>query len=377
MRYESPAGPAAAVLLALVTANAPAADVSAGWTHRAPIRCTGYTGSETLTNFPLLVRVSPSAIPGFRYADARAPGGADLRFADAGRTTELSREVERWDTNGESCVWVRLPRLASSNELLWAFWGNPGAAAPPDGTNGAVWSGGYAAVWHLSEGGVGRRHDATSNRNHGTPALYNGDEATNGIIGGADSFDGARPNNADRIDVPDSDSLDATNRLTLESWIKADSFPYWSEIIAKYLPVTNNACYQYRVTATAQIEIWLATNQFTTPATVSTGRWSHLVLTFDRPDLVLYLNGRSVYRTNRNSNIPAGSSNLTIGAHGDPQPGDFGFDGIIDEARVSTAARSSNYVWACWSNQTIGSSFLSFGPTEPIPRTAGGLIRVR
>lgn len=332
---------------------------------------------ETLTNFPLLVRISPSAIPGFRYADVRAPGGADLRFADAGRTQELSREVERWDTNGESCVWVRLPRLADSNELIWAFWGNGAAGPPPDGTNGAVWSGGYAAVWHLSEGGVGRRHDSTANRNHGTPALYNGDEATNGVIGGADSFDGANPGNADRIDVADSDSLDATDQLTLESWIRPDALPYWGEIIAKYLPLASNACYQYRVSSTDRIEIWLSSTYIVSTTSVGTGRWSHLVLTFRRPDLVLYLNGQPSYATAWDYSIPVGASNLTIGAHGDFQAGNFGFDGIIDEPRVSAVWRSSNYVWACWSNQAPGSSFLSAGPAERTARSRGTWIGVR
>jgi hypothetical protein len=41
-------------------------------------------------------------------------------------------------------------------------------------------------------------------------------------------------------------------------------------------------------------------------------------------------------------------------------------DGIVDEARVSALARSSNWVWACWMNQTRQTGFPLYGPiTEP------------
>ena len=46
---------------------------------RAEIGVAGYTGTAPLTNFPVLVRLSETAVSGFRYADCAADG-ADFAF---------------------------------------------------------------------------------------------------------------------------------------------------------------------------------------------------------------------------------------------------------------------------------------------------------
>ena len=44
----------------------------ADFNHKIKLQVDGYTGSETLVNFPVLVRISESGIPGFLYADMSA-----------------------------------------------------------------------------------------------------------------------------------------------------------------------------------------------------------------------------------------------------------------------------------------------------------------
>ena len=44
----------------------------ADFNHKIKLQVDGYTGSETLVNFPVLVRISESSIPGFLYADMSA-----------------------------------------------------------------------------------------------------------------------------------------------------------------------------------------------------------------------------------------------------------------------------------------------------------------
>ena len=48
------------------------------YSHSLTVKFPGYTGIETLSNFPVLVRLPA----GFDYASCQA-GGADLRFAGA------------------------------------------------------------------------------------------------------------------------------------------------------------------------------------------------------------------------------------------------------------------------------------------------------
>ena len=82
----------------------------------AEIAVSGYGGTSTLTNFPVLVRLSPEGIPGFSYADCDE-NGADIVFMDAGGAA-LAREIDVWNTNGESLVWVKVPELASGTRIF-------------------------------------------------------------------------------------------------------------------------------------------------------------------------------------------------------------------------------------------------------------------
>ena len=54
-----------------------AADFST-WGKKAQITFSGYTGAETLTNFPALVVLGTNSVSGFDYAEL-LEGGADLR----------------------------------------------------------------------------------------------------------------------------------------------------------------------------------------------------------------------------------------------------------------------------------------------------------
>ena len=73
----------------------------------------GYNGgSEVQTNFPVLVRLSESTITGFHYSDFYADGSdlsrVDIGFVDAAGNG-LAYEIDTWNTNGVSLVWVNLP----------------------------------------------------------------------------------------------------------------------------------------------------------------------------------------------------------------------------------------------------------------------------
>ena len=112
----------------------------AAWSHGARIAFPGYTGSETLTNFPMLVRLDATNVPGFSYAQMAFSNGADLRFTDA-NGVELSYEIESWNPGGTSLVWVKVPSLVKGGSIL-AYWGNSTATATttPDAVSGlAMW----------------------------------------------------------------------------------------------------------------------------------------------------------------------------------------------------------------------------------------------
>lgn len=112
------------------------------FTRYALTYVSGYTGETELTDFPVLVRISEDSIDGFDY-DECAEGGADISFSLADGTV-LSHEIEQWNTEGESLVWVKLPTLDASTNFFYIRWNDE---TPPENDPSAVWSS-YVAVLH-------------------------------------------------------------------------------------------------------------------------------------------------------------------------------------------------------------------------------------
>ncbi len=74
--------------------------------------------------------------------------GQDLRFIDADDNTVLSHEIEVWDPQGRSVVWVQIPEF-TADDSIYMYWGNGTASNGVDAPG--VWSPGYAGVWHLDD----------------------------------------------------------------------------------------------------------------------------------------------------------------------------------------------------------------------------------
>ncbi|MCL1909730.1 MAG: DUF2341 domain-containing protein [Kiritimatiellaeota bacterium] len=125
-------------------ASAQSPDWSA-WNWKAIVEFPGYSGSETLEDFPALVRLD--ALKTAQIGDA-----SELRFSDAVGNM-LPHEIDFWDDGaGESAVWVRVPSLDSAAAILM-YWDNPNADtdAPPPSATG-VWAGNaFSLVMHFNE----------------------------------------------------------------------------------------------------------------------------------------------------------------------------------------------------------------------------------
>lgn len=112
-----------AAALATFIANAADSLTMADFGHKIKLQVDGYTGSETLVNFPVLVRISESGIPGFLYADMSAWNNAHTQtyghdlafFTEDG--TRLACEKDTWVHNGESLVWVKLPTMTRDTKF--------------------------------------------------------------------------------------------------------------------------------------------------------------------------------------------------------------------------------------------------------------------
>src|SRR5262249_22646518 len=108
----------------------------ANFTDKVKITFSGYNRTETLHDFPVLVKLSTS-LTGFNYAHFASGSGGDLRFTDATGTRVIPSEIDEWNPGGVSTVWVQVPALSGSSDYIWAYWGNPADTNLPVSTN--VW----------------------------------------------------------------------------------------------------------------------------------------------------------------------------------------------------------------------------------------------
>lgn len=166
--------PFAAVLAALVSARAEGAsttDFAKTFTVTVP---SGFADAP-LSDFPLLVRLG-SGIQGFDYADFRQ-NGADILVTDT-EDHPLPIELENWNTNGESRLWVQVPSVVEGTTIR-VYYGTTATVDEVDG----MWSG-YAGVWHLNEAGDGAVQILDSTTNHLDGVAASGNKGSLAVAGG-------------------------------------------------------------------------------------------------------------------------------------------------------------------------------------------------
>ena len=193
------------------------------------LRVQGYRGTEPLTNFPLLVRISESRLRGFYYSRAGRTG-EDMVFIDGVTETPLPHEVDTWNVDGESLVWVRL-NVLTNNAPVRMYWTLREGELPPGYTPEDVWSD-YVGVWHFNEADTRPAVDATGNENHAWPYSANPTASTNAMTGvGYGSIGWARVvsqvelQNGSRFVVSNTPAFAFNGNATISGWLRLTKAP--------------------------------------------------------------------------------------------------------------------------------------------------------
>lgn len=329
---------------------------------------SGYTGSSTLANFPVLVRLS-TAIRGFDYANVNR---SDIRFADANGTL-LAHDVEWWDTTGTSLVWVSLPSLSGTTTAFTMYW-NPKSGATVQAARAPqrVWTlAGYAAVWHFSEqNSDGSYPDASG---YGATAVRIGGDATpNAPTTGATSANDSPwhvANSYLKVDVANTaDWFFSETGYTVETWIipsptdNSAGFPEFNrmfnwgagDITGNTFAFEKNKIYQQ---AGAENKAdWPADIQGQDVWRLVTGVWQSSAKNFTNHGS--YCNGST--QMNNQTSPAVNFTENGIGLVGTLAPkGLLGFP--IDEVRIRRGETTADWMNANYATQVSGSTFLTPG----------------
>jgi glucose/arabinose dehydrogenase/PKD repeat protein len=206
--------------------------------------------------------------------------------------------------------------------------------------NNVITSNGLVLAYGFEETSGTVANDSSPAKNNGT---INGPLSTmGGKFGRALSFDGVN----DRVDVPDSSSLDLTTGMTLEAWVKPTTISGWRTAILKERGTTNMAysLYPSNDAGKPTVENFTsAVNPASGSAALALNAWTHLASTYDGTNLRLYVNGSLAATKAATGPMPNTANPLRIG--GNTVWGDY-FSGLIDEVRVYNRALSEAEVKA-------------------------------
>ncbi len=342
------------------------------------ITFSGYTNAGSVTNFPVLVRLSTN-IPGFSYSQFASPSnGADLRFTSAsGR--ELPYQIDEWNPAGESAVWVQVPTLTSTNDFITAFWGNwVDSTVQAWTTNGLVWTGlsgtnNFLLVYHLNQSGFPfvdstLQYPAASGV---SPVL------TNGVIGHGCAFNGTSQ-------FLDAGLVKMGKTFTVSAWVNiATNANSEQTIWGNKQGGWNVAGFDFYVNSyqTNDGIIYFDSADGvggnvaprTVAHAVSFGQWHLLTGTMDGINGAVHVYVDGVDQTINNGVDTAFQvtnyvrcASLLTGTPG--SVGNLYFNGLMDEARIEGGVRSPAWVWASWATVS-NSAFVSYGSIVAAPVT--------
>ncbi|MDH5639976.1 MAG: DUF2341 domain-containing protein, partial [Nitrospira sp.] len=320
---------------------------NASWQNRKAITLDGSQITGNLNNFPVLISLTDTDLG----ASALASGN-DILFTDGDGSTKLDHEIERYvSASGTLVAWVRIPTLSTgTDKTIYIYYGNAGAANQQNVTG--VWDAGYQGVWHLNENTADEANitnihqDSTSNNND---ADQNNGFDTNAKIYLGQDLDGAN----DNVDTNIASS--GINTFTYSMWFRSDD----AGAIGNDA-VTQRLLTQRRAAAASRFAFGINNNRLAMywfdggdnivegSTTLSAATWYHAAVSYDGASIALYLNG-NLQATGSESSMNAGSADTIL--LGEQTPGTREFDGIVDEARISTSARSADWTKTEFNNQ--------------------------
>ena len=347
------------------------------------LEVAGYAGTETLTNVPVLVRLS-TAIDGFSYADFVDAKGGDLIFTDESGSMIYPHEIDEWHTDGESLVWVKLPLMANGTKFKAGYGGGRGATALPNGDgraasplSAAVWSD-YAGVWHMNEDS-GTAYDSTA---HGLDALPSKGTNTladtsqmvayeNGACGMArvnltivPTSDNCWMDNGTFMLIPSYDGLGLVDCFVASIWINGAVPRNYPRIFSRKNANEDEGGFELAINDEGTCDIRggssACTDRFALPP--YSNDWAQIVLTMSGDVVNCYTNG-TLSGTSSGVITASGDNGLCLGIGSKPNGNSVGYLGQYDEIRLRGGTLSADWIKADY-DMIKNRDFLIYGPVK-------------
>ena len=200
------------------------------------------------------------------------------------------------------------------------------------------WAPGPVGYWNMDEGTGTNLYDRSGNGNNSSS--FSGSPSwSNGKFGKSLSLNGSS-----YISIPDSTSLNPTNAITVNAWVKPSNTSN-NGIIAK-----SNTCggglnngWVFELIS-SKLSVWIygiTTGWVSGTVNVPTGQFSYVTFTYTSGVVSFYVNGVFDSQTSvTNASLPVNAVSLLIGNQGACNL----FNGNIDDVRIYNYARSAKQI---------------------------------
>jgi biopolymer transport protein ExbB len=337
-------------------------DAASGSGFEKPITVQpGKVGGD-VTDFPVWIALSGDADLEAHATDDHA----DVYFTDA-TGSAVAYEITSWDRpSGVLQAWVRAAQLTPATgqnpdpDLFYLRYG--GSAGPLVSDGAAVFDNAFAAVWHLDTD-TGSFADSTG-QTTATPTgslTIGGGELGNGLVldGGYATF---------------TNPIVGNGASTLSAWVleaTTSGAQYADAILVLGTNNTNQARWFYSMYAGGDSDIaaGLFGDDNTTSTSTTAGTWTRLDWVYggaESPTSQLYKNGATIGtpRTLGAANTASGSGYLGFAPQAYSGGGTMNFEGTLDEVRIASTARTSQWIATEYENQSSPSTFYAVGSAQ-------------
>jgi PKD repeat protein len=347
------------------------------WTYHQKIyiNTTNLSLSTDISNFPLLIRVTPAGMDGYSNVKAK---GADIRFSKSDNSTPLSFEIENWDSTS-GVLWVNVDTVFKNNssQYIVMHYGNAGAADSSSGSKVFQTSNKFVGVWHMNETpvtGTACIIDRTSNKHNGTPlGTIDGSNMRliSGITGPAINFNGT--DNYINLANPSTFIFGNAN-ISVSAWVNTSSTKSQGLVVK-----SNNGSHvpgdkSLGVSDSSHATKFGVDNGWVTgcagTSNVTNGKWHYLTWTQKAADSaglerwVLYADGVKENSILAATGNDVDTHTVQIGQLlvGDKPYFTNRFNGKIDEVVISDTTRSPDWINLCYQTQRTDQATVSFKP---------------
>ena len=336
------------------------------------------------TDFPVLIDILDTDL----HTDVQSTGN-DILFVSG--STILSHEIELFVQNYDAThahlvAWVKADLADTVDTVITMYYGNPDVGPLENPTD--VWSNNYIATWHLGEdvndgGTSGIHYDSTSGNYYGN---QDGNVEISDLFGYSQKF-----SEGDQIVVDAARGLDPSGTVTISGWFKLDSAHGSTSRTQVIMTKALNGDTDFHIalrgtdytsgttapTGSLVLKVEYNTNReytWTSRTSWSANHWYFFVVTLNAGnpqsnqiyiDGSLDVGGRSYTGTSELLGFVSFSDDWILGGGYVEQipAGYYGnFTGTMDEIRISSGTRNSNWINTEYSmNPNDYSSFVSPG----------------